>query len=252
MINAKQAMPEGGVIHLSADNIIAGKEHNTLVEGNYVKIVVKDSGPGIPQEHLQKIFDPYFTTKQEGSGLGLATSYSIISKHGGLITVDSEIGLGTTFTIYIPAYIPAGGEVVRMDKEGEKDVLEGGEGRILVMDDEEMIRVVVGMILEEIGYEVRRAADGAEVLELYKNALEEGHPFDAVILDLTIAGGMGSKETIENLIRMDPKVKAIASSGYSNEPIMADFENYGFKGIVTKPYSAERLSRVLQRVISCG
>ena len=245
VLNAQQAMPEGGVVQLSAENTTVGKEHDTLREGRYVRISVKDAGMGIPEEYLQKIFDPYFTTKQRGSGLGLATSYSIISKHGGFITVDSTIGAGTTFTIYIPAT----GEPISEDEEAVQDTIEGGKGKIVVMDDEVLVSKVVGLILEDMGYEGRFARDGVEVLELYKEALAEGNPFDAVILDLTIPGGMGGKETIENLIKIDPNVKAIVSSGYSNDPVMANFEKYGFKGLVAKPYRAEELSQVLRKVI---
>jgi len=245
IINAQQAMPEGGIVKLSAANITVEKEHDVLRGGNYVQISVEDEGTGIPKEYLQRIFDPYFTTKQKGSGLGLATSYSIISKHGGLLTVDSEMGAGTTFTIYIPA----SEQVNRRDKEGERGVLEGGEGRVLVMDDDEIIRDVAEMILEDIGYDFQLAGDGAEAVELYKEALEGEHSFDAVILDLTVPGGMGGKETMENLIRIDPNVRAIVSSGYSNDPVMADFEKYGFKGIVAKPYNAQELSRILHRII---
>ncbi|MEQ9618549.1 MAG: PAS domain S-box protein [Deltaproteobacteria bacterium] len=245
VINAQQAMPEGGVIRLSAENTTEVKKHNTLREGRYVRISVKDSGTGIPKEYLQKIFDPYFTTKQRGSGLGLAICYSIINKHAGLITVNSEMGEGTIFSVYIPA----SGERIQKYKEGVKNVLEDGEGRILVMDDEEMIRKVVEFILEDTGYEVRFAKDGAEALELYKEAMKRGNAFDAVILDLTVPGGMGGKETMENLIMIDPNVRGIVSSGYLNDPEMADFEKYGFKGIVSKPYDVQELIMVLHKVI---
>jgi CheY-like chemotaxis protein len=197
---------------------------------------------GIAEDHLLNIFDPYFTTKQEGSGLGLATTYSIIKKHDGHITVESQLGVGTTFHSYLPASEKAVPEKqeVRLIK---------GQGRILVMDDEASLRKMVGRVLEKLGYEPEFAEDGAEAIDKYKGAIESGKPYDAVILDLTIPGGMGGKEAIEKLLEIDPAVKAIVSSGYSDDPVLANFEEYGFKGMMPKPFESMFLSMVLHDVL---
>jgi len=242
VINADQAMPEGGIIKVRAENIIVDKDHSLpLKEGRYVKISIEDQGIGIPKEHLSKIFDPYFTTKQKGSGLGLATTYSILKKHGGYITVESELRVGSIFHIYLPA----SRERAAPKKEVEEEIFIPGRGRVLVMDDEDMVREVAGEMLTQLGYEVELAKDGAEAIKLYKQAIEAKEPYDAVILDLTVPGGMGGKEAIKRLLEIDPKVKAIVSSGYSNDPIMAEFKRYGFMGVVAKPYRIKDLSEVL-------
>ncbi len=245
IINADQAMPEGGTIRVRAENVALGAEDSLpLPAGDYVRISVQDEGVGIPPEHLSKIFDPYFTTKQKGSGLGLTTSYSIIAQHDGYIDVESEMGVGTTFHIYVPAFA---GELQVKTKEA--DEVPTGEGRVLLMDDEELVLEVAGDILRELGYEAETATDGATAVELYRKAKDCGQPFDAVIMDLTIPGGLGGKETIQQLVQIDPEVKAIVSSGYSNDPIMADFGEYGFSGVVAKPYSISQIAETLHRVI---
>lgn len=248
VINAVQAMPEGGVLRVTARNhFFHDVEGLPLEAGSYVQISIRDEGYGIPKEHLSRIFDPYFTTKQEGSGLGLATAYSIIRKHGGVITADSELGVETTFVIYIPA--------------SEKEVallpetilsLPDGPYRILIMDDEEVVREVVGEMLEQMGYEVAFATDGAEAIETYRHAMEQNRPFDAVIMDLTIPGGMGGREAILKLLEIDPDIKAIVSSGYSGDVVMSHHESFGFKGVVPKPFKMAELSRVLRDVITQG
>ncbi len=248
MINACQAMPDGGTIKVEAENATVWPEqdaNSTLAAGRYVKLSVTDEGHGIPQEVLPKIFDPYFTTKKRGSGLGLATSYSILKNHDAMITVESEIGIGTTFHIYLPVSAHK-----RPVKERAKDKPIRGNGRILVMDDEEMLRNFVGELLDLLGYDVNFAADGQETLDAYCRARQEGTPFDCVLMDLTIPGGMGGREAIQKLLEIDPSVKAVVSSGYSDDPVMADFKNYGFCGVVAKPYDAEQLSEVLHRVIN--
>jgi len=247
VINAQQAMPEGGIIKVRAENMTVGagfKPAPTIEDGKYVKITIEDRGIGIPKEHLPKIFDPYFTTKQKGSGLGLATAYSIIKKHDGFITVESKVGVGTTFYIYLPA---SQKEILRKE-EGEKLLV--GKGKILVMDDEKVVREVAGNMLDILGHEVEFASDGAEAIESYKIARESGQPFDVVILDLTVPGGMGGKEAIRKLLEIDPGVKAIVSSGYSNDPVMAEFRGYGFRGVIAKPYKIKELSEVLYNVIN--
>ena len=244
-INAVQAMPQGGNIRLHACNATLGSISGLPLEaGRYVKIFMQDEGLGIPQEHLAKVFDPYFTTKHQGSGLGLTMTYTIIHAHDGHIAVDSEMGKGTTFHIYMPASLE---ELV--ESEDREAQLKKGEGKILVMDDDESIREVTEKILMELGYEVRCASDGAETIALYQDAARSGRPFDAVIMDLTIPGGMGGKETIQQLLSLDPQATAIVSSGYSNDPIMSDFEKYGFRGVATKPYRIEKLSWVLHDIL---
>ena len=245
IINACQAMPGGGTIQIGLENseVQAGGTL-PLKQGRYVKLTVTDHGVGIPQEHLAKVFDPYFTTKDKGTGLGLAVSYSIIRNHGGHILVESESGVGTTFTVYLPA-----SDRNAADAQHAQDHLVRGSGRVLVMDDEEMVRLVTGEILGALGYEVEFACDGGEAIERYRNAKERGQPFDAVIMDLTIAGGMGGKDTIRKLLEYDPDAKAIVSSGYSNDPIMANFREHGFRDVIVKPYKTIDLSRVLHAMI---
>ncbi|MGQ9611009.1 MAG: hybrid sensor histidine kinase/response regulator [bacterium] len=247
ILNAVQAMPSGGIIKVYAENasLKEGLVSN-LKPGNYVKISIQDNGIGIPKEHLPKIFDPYFTTKQKGSGLGLTISYAIIKKHNGHIEVDSELGKGTTFHIYLPAST----EQAQIEKEEKEQDIIYGEGNILIMDDEKLIRELVQFLLIKIGYKTEVASHGEEAIELYKRSIETGKPFDAVIMDLTIPGGMGGEETIKKLLEIDPKVKAIVSSGYSNDPIMADYAKYGFSGVIAKPYKIKELSKVLHDIIN--
>ena len=245
IINAVQAMPDGGKIVLSVANIVlAEHEASTLRAGPHVKISIQDTGGGIPAEHLARIFDPYFTTKQTGSGLGLSSSYSIIKRHDGHIAVESKRGQGSIFTIYLPA----SQDVKIQAPLGQGDIAIG-HGKVLVMDDEQIIRDLSEEILRSLGYEVELAKNGAEALAKYQQALDAKRPFDVVIMDLTIPGGMGGKETIQKLRNIDPLVKGIVSSGYSNDPIMADYAAYGFKGVITKPYSVESFSRSLSDVM---
>jgi len=249
VMNAQQAMPNGGTIHIKAENIVSSekmaKQGLVVNQGPYVKIVIQDSGIGIPKETIGKIFDPYFTTKEHGSGLGLATSHSIIKKHGGYIGVESSPGKGTIFSIYLPAS-PRSTEHCQL-----KGILSShGKGKILVMDDEEMIREISGELLRNIGYHVEFAKNGKEAINLYRGAYDSNKPFDAVILDLTVPGGMGGKETIGELLKIDPKTKAIVSSGYSNDPIMSEFKKYGFLGVIIKPYQLTELSQTLHNVLT--
>ncbi|MBI5642783.1 MAG: PAS domain S-box protein [Deltaproteobacteria bacterium] len=246
LLNAAEAMPDGGTIEVKAENItIRGKESVPVNPGDYVKISVIDYGMGISPKVLAKIFDPFFTTKQKASGLGLAVTYSIIKKHCGCITAESTPGKGTAVHIYLPS---AGG-TEQKSKPVNDDII-SGKGRILVMDDEELVRDVMGEMLSMLGYEPSFAAEGKEAIELFRKARESGAPFDAVILDLTVPGGMGGKEAVKELLRIDPKLKAIVSSGYSKDPIMADFHKYGFSGVVAKPYRVSEFSRIINVVVS--
>ncbi len=245
IINADQAMPEGGTIEVAAQNaVVQNGDPIPLAPGNYVKLTVKDEGIGISPENIRKIFDPYFTTKKRGNGLGLATSYSIIKKHDGHIAVESRPGEGATFSIYLPAT-----EISPEDKINKDDIAVHGGGRILVMDDEESIRNVTGITLEKLGYEVECASDGGEALIKYQAALAAGRRYDAIIMDLTIPGGMGGQEAMEKLREIDPEVRAIVSSGYSNDPIVAEHIHYGFSGVILKPFKASELGRVVKGVI---
>lgn len=243
VINANQALPEGGIIQVAAENLIIEDRLGLPVKaGRYIKVSIRDQGVGIAKKHLSKIFDPYFTTKHAGSGLGLATTYSIIKKHDGHITVESRLGVGTTFHIYLPASDKA-------VPEKEEDRLITGQGRILVMDDEASLRKTVGRMLQKLGYESEFAKDGAEAIDMYKEAKESGKPYNAVILDLTIPGGMGGKDTVKKLMEIDPEVKAIVSSGYSDDPVLANFQEYGFKGMMPKPFDPLLLGKVLHGVL---
>lgn len=253
VLNADQAMPEGGKIDVRAENVILEEENSLpLDEGKYVKIEIEDNGSGINEDHLTKIFDPYFSTKSRGSGLGLSSVYSVIKKHDGYIDVESEIGVGTTFSFYLPAVDKkekARERVRDIEKEKEDDSVEY-EGKILLMDDNETVRNVVSKMLEKYGYRVETVRDGEEALRVYKKTLKyEEDPFSAVILDLTISGGMGGKETIKELKEIDPDVKAVVSSGYSTAPVMSNYEKYGFCEVIVKPFDTRKLKETLEKII---
>ncbi|MBD3288718.1 PAS domain S-box protein [candidate division KSB1 bacterium] len=246
IINADQAMPDGGEIDVYAQNISLEKNQFPGIKGgNYVKIVIRDHGIGINKSHIPKIFDPYFSTKQKGSGLGLATCYAIIKKHEGFIGVESELGKETKFTVYLPASMHED----EIDVHHEKEILRG-KGKILLMDDEEIVRSSAGKLLSHLGYEVFFACNGEEAISLYKKALDSGFPPDAVILDLTVPGAMGGKECVKQLQTIDPGVCAIVSSGYSNDTVMAEYEKYGFCDVVNKPYRINELGEILHRVLT--
>jgi PAS domain S-box-containing protein len=245
VINADQAMPAGGSVEVRCDVAVIEPGNTLPLErGRYVRIMIRDNGTGIPQEHLQKIFDPYFTTKQKGSGLGLATVYSIVKRHGGHVAVESLLGSGTTFSVYLPIAHDA-----HLAPELKAEPLTAGTGRVLVMDDEEIVRSVVRKMLETLGYRVDEVVDGQEAITRYTQALSAGAPYNLVIMDLTIPGGMGGKTAIEKLREIDPGIKAIVSSGYSNDPVMAGYRSYGFSGMAAKPFKVQDLARVVRDVI---
>lgn len=245
IINADQAMPEGGYIKLSAANIeITDHNHPELEPGKYVNISIRDEGIGIPPKHLDKIFDPYFTTKQKGHGLGLATVYSIIKKHKGYIKTASELGTGTVFDIYLPA-----SKQNLVEDHSDPISIANGQGHILIMDDDLAVSNTLARILRLLGYKSTSSADGHQAITLYKQAWEDGKPFDLVIMDLTIPGGMGGKETIKQLKDLDPGLKAIVASGYSTDPIMANYLDYGFLGVLPKPFLVENVIRAIDEVL---
>lgn len=246
IINADQAMPDGGRIVIELLNCaVDSRESPVLEKGRYVKLSVRDSGVGINEEHLGRIFDPYFTTKQKGSGLGLATSYTIVKRHGGDIRVESKPGKGSVFSIWLPV---SSRNPVRM--KDSSTVHHGGGSRVMVMDDEEDVRRVLGYMLDHLGYKAEFASNGAEAVQLYVNRKKQGHPFDAVIMDLTVPGGMGGIEAVRRLRQIDPDLRAIVSSGYSSESSFSDYREHGFDDSVAKPYRIGELEAALSRVLT--
>ncbi|MBI5484165.1 MAG: response regulator [Deltaproteobacteria bacterium] len=249
IINAVQAMPGSGTVTVTAHNERLD-DHNSmsLPRGEYVCLSFSDHGCGIPEEHLKKIFDPYFTTKLAGNGLGLASVHSIVTRHGGHIDVSSVVGKGTTFSIHLPS---TGG--TSLENQACAAVQTAGDhagGSVLVMDDEEMIRNMTTKVLEHLGYQAATCENGAEAIARYKAALASGSPYSAVIMDLTIPGGMGGKEAAGKILALDPKACLIVSSGYSNDPIMSDYRSYGFAGAVAKPYKMSEFGQLLSSVLS--
>ncbi len=243
--NARQAMPNGGRIEIRAcdatpDELVSVTRPDT----DYVKIIITDHGIGIPPENLKKIFDPFFSTKAGGSGLGLMITYSIIQKHQGLIYVDSKVDIGTTFTIFIPA-----SKRTQCDPKSDSQELIPGHGKLLLMDDDELILEASSWLLQRAGYEVESVIDGEEAIWLYRESIKQGRPFDAVIMDLTIPGGMGGKETIRELLKISPDCIAIVSSGYSDDDIIAEYRKYGFKGVVRKPHRIEEICQLLSELL---
>lgn len=246
VINACHAMEGGGNCVVKAVNIAIDDANKLMLSpGKYIKIEVQDEGHGISPDKIDKIFDPFFTTKEHGSGLGLSSSYSIIKNHGGLITVQSTPGKGSTFIVYLPAT-----DKEPVDETPSEDEDIRGTGKVLIMDDEEIVRDAVTSLLEYLGYQVETAAEGRETLEKYIQAHTSGVPFDVVIMDLTIPGGMGGREAVRELRKYDPDARVIVSSGYNTDPIMAHHEKYGFDGVVPKPYQLEDLGRAVKEIIS--
>jgi len=242
VINGMQAMPGGGTITVRASNTFNGSGSPDLQSGRrYVNVSITDTGIGISERELTRIFEPYFTTKQSGYGLGLTTSYSIVKNHDGTINVTSEVGSGTTFTVLIPAAT----ERQQPPLELEQPALFPGKVKILVMDDEELVRQVAHSMIEALGHTVETAADGEEAVEKYRRAIQDDAPFQLVMLDITIKGGVGGVETLKKLVEIDQEVKAVVSSGYSNDETVAEHLNLGFVASLSKPYTLDKLKRVL-------
>jgi len=244
VINAQQAMPTGGTITLTAKNV-------ETAEGRHVKITVQDEGVGIAPQHLDKIFDPYFSTKQTGSGLGLAIIHSIITKHNGRITVDSELNRGTVFSIHLEAAKKPKDKVVGKSS-AHPQTAPIHSARILVLEDKEIVRDVVDAMLKEMGHRMSFAVDGQEAVAKYRAAYEDGTAYGIVIADLTIPGGMGGQETAQEILKINPQAKLIVSSGYATDPVMAHYQDYGFKGVVIKPYHFDDLRGEIRRVLKMG
>ncbi|MFW5785320.1 MAG: PAS domain S-box protein, partial [Chitinispirillaceae bacterium] len=241
IINAKQAMPDGGLVEISAENFIVGKaKGNYLLPGRYVKLSFKDQGIGMPREILDRIFDPFYTTKSKGHGLGLATCYSIINKHGGHIEVESEPGKGSVFHIYIPAT-----EESAAPESQKESAKHSGKGRILIMDDEEVLRDLTSDVLRSFGYSVISASNGNEALELFISEFKAGREITAAILDLTIPGAMGGKDTVSEIRKLDKNIPVFVSSGYADDPVMAAPKAYGFTASICKPFRKAELGRIL-------
>ncbi len=250
VINAVQAMPAGGTITISARNVRpGGPELPPLPAGAWIEIAVADQGPGIPEELRAKIFDPYFTTKPKGSGLGLATAYSIVRRHGGSLVIRSSPGQGATFLVYLPS---SRRRTARRPAPETPGPLPANPLRVLLMDDEPAVREVVARMLEQLGHAVECAAEGEEALALYRRAREECRPFDAVILDLTIPGGMGGAEALRRLRELDPAVQAIVSSGYSTDPVLAEYRRHGFREVLVKPFRLQELVRAIAGITRRG
>ena len=245
IINAVQAMPSGGTIYLTALNImLAENEHPLLSEGNYVKIAIKDCGIGIPREIIHRIFDPFFTTKIKGHGLGLATCYSIVNRHGGVIDVESQPGSGSSFYVYLPACAQPVGAVFK-----KSAIRHHGCGTILVMDDEEAIRETISEMLTSLGYTVVSKNNGKEALDFYSNELKNNRAISAIIFDLTVPGGMGGEKAVIEIRKLNAEVPVFVASGYADDPVVENPSAYGFTASIGKPFSRLELAELLEKYV---
>jgi signal transduction histidine kinase/CheY-like chemotaxis protein len=245
VLNAVQAMPDGGAIDVSAQRVCLGaREIGARPAGDYVRLSIHDEGPGIPAEDLERDFDPYFSTRCDGSGLGLSVANSIVRKHGGFLGVQSRLGEGATFTMHLPA--GTGGGPGRTG--ADPTVRVKGHGRVLVMDDDEDVREVLARMLKALGYEPLVTRDGAEAVATYRRLHVDGERFVAVIMDLTVPGGMGGREAMSELLRLDPGVRGIVISGYSNDPVMSRPRDFGFSDVIPKPVGLAGLRETLARI----
>ena len=249
VLNSIQAMPDGGIIKITCRNMEILEDENNLKTGSYVLTSIKDLGEGISSENLSKIFNPYFTTKPGGTGLGLSMCYSIISRHSGTIRVFSEKGKGAEFAVYLPIASGVFNEEAKTEDIENQEPVEDSM-HILVMDDDPGIRDVLTGMLEILGHRVEVCENGADAISFYKKQMSCGKPFDIVIMDLTIPGGLGGEEVIKYLREIDPEIKAIVSTGYSNNPVISNFSDYGFSGRLTKPFKISTLKREIRSVLS--
>jgi two-component system cell cycle sensor histidine kinase/response regulator CckA len=247
LVNAAEAMPAGGTVRIGCEEVTIGVEAavSVLKAGRFLKITIRDEGVGIPGKNLPRIFDPYFTTKEKGTGLGLTAAYSIVRRHDGLITAESGPGGGAAFHIYLP--VSSEGPPSQTERHAE---IVPGRGKILVMDDEELVRNAMGGMIRHLGYEVHFANDGADAVRRYREARESGSPFDLVIMDLMVPGGMGGREALRKVLEIDPRAKAVAASGYSGDSAMAEWEKHGFCGVVVKPPDINELSVLLSAIVN--
>ncbi|GAG85024.1 unnamed protein product, partial [marine sediment metagenome] len=230
----------------SAKNSIIKEENDLgLEQGNYVILKIQDNGIGMPESDLSHVFDPFYMSNMTGKDMGLAVVKDIINQHNGTIRIDSIVGEGTTFTIYLPAILLDSSKI--KEKKGE---IPRKHAKVLVMDDEDIIRRVLSKMLTQLGYEAHVVNEGISAIKIYKKFLEKNDPFDVVILDLTIRGGMGGAETMENLLIIDPKAKVLASSGYTTDKIITNYESYGFSGALIKPYRVNELDKILLEVLN--
>lgn len=244
ILNAVQAMPGGGLIRITGFNVPRGREEMPLLkDGPYVRVSIKDQGPGIPEADRERVFHPYFSTKDSGTGLGLATTYSVLQRHGGQVAVGGDVGGGAVFDMYLPATHQG---VVPSPQAGQ--MADPGSGYIVVMDDEEPVRKVCREILGHLGYQVEAVADGAALVALYAERVGQGRRPDAVIVDLTIPGGMDGREAAQQVLALDPHACLLVSSGYCTDPVVSDYKSYGFAGVVTKPYDIPEMAATLARV----
>lgn len=245
MLNAREAMPDGGTVRISAHNVeLEEKAGTPLPAGRYIKVMIADRGEGVPEDLAAKIFDPYFTTKPTSSGLGLSISYSIVKKHGGMLYLENSSPEGSTFTFYLPA---TDRDAAPLEPQVSERVFNFNHQKVLVMDDEAAIRDLTSQLLGTLGYEVTAVPDGLEAVKAYERAMRKGESFQAVILDATIRGGMGGLATIERLRSVDPNVNAIICSGYSDEAALSQFLAYGFRSALPKPFTRRELADALQR-----
>jgi PAS domain S-box-containing protein len=248
-LNSVQAMNGQGQVWLSARNVpVTAADRPTSLHGDAICFAVRDAGPGLSPEAMGRLFEPYFTTRSGASGLGLATAYNIVRRHSGLLTADASPGQGACFSVWLPATLRP------VTRSEPKPISPLGQlrGRLLIMDDDRAVQAVAVQLARRVGLEVAAAAHGEAALDLYRQALAENHPFAAVLLDLTIVGGLGGLDTLRRLRQLDPGVVAIVSSGYSNDPVLANFEAEGFRGILEKPYSADQFVAVLREVLGGG
>jgi PAS domain S-box-containing protein len=247
VINAKQAMPEGGDVGIRTLNVQLDEPNDLpLAPGEYIRISVTDGGQGIASDIIERIFDPYFSTRPGGSGLGLSTSYSIIKNHNGHINAESKAGSGSSFFIYLPASAakPSAAEPI----DDKKLIIKNKN--ILIMDDDETVLMPLYELLTSMGCSVKVSRNGGEAVDLYKEYRQSGRPFDVIIMDLVVKGGIGGREALEKIIKIDPGVRAIASSGYSNDPVLSDYSKYGFSAVLPKPYQDAELYKTLHRVMN--